>query len=202
MVRKMLNNDIEELILLHKDAFDKSINLLAGDVYLYHMFKWFIDDSRISLVSFDANGTITGYVFGAELGYDKEFNRYIWIYAMRGLLNSPLNLLNLNLISNIRKRILSILSFSRNISKKTNQIYKGLGFSLVGIAVHPKYKGTIYSAELIEAFEEYAKIKGANYLRLSVHKDNLRAQNFYLKHLWVEQIDNSCLYYYKKIDLF
>ena len=93
-----------------------------------------------------------------------------------------------------------MLNLSKASSNKKNELYESIGISLVGIAVHPKSQGSEFSSELINAFEDYAKNEGANYLRLSVHKENKRAQNFYLKHSWVEDADNSSGYFYKKID--
>ena len=200
MVRKMTIEDIDELIPLHKEAFGNSINILAGRIYLYHMFKWFINSERIAIVGLDEEMKITGYVFGAKIGYDKGFNRYIWIYALIGLLRNPFSFFNFNLLLNIKKRIFSMLNLSKASSNKKNELYESIGISLVGIAVHPKSQGSEFSSELINAFEDYAKNEGANYLRLSVHKENKRAQNFYLKHSWVEDADNSSGYFYKKID--
>ena len=62
-----------------------------------------------------------------------------------------------------------MLNLSKASSNKKNELYESIGISLVGIAVHPKSQGSEFSSELINAFEDYAKNEGANYLRLSVH---------------------------------
>lgn len=197
-IRKMTHEDIPELVLVHIESFKESLNILAGKKYLSEVFAWFLHNDHIALVS-EQDNKLTGYVIGAPIGYEKAMNRALWKYGLTGLLTNPSRIFNLKLIRNIFKRIKSILGLSR---LKSQPLVSELGFgiSLVGIAVAERSKGSGNAKELVDGFEAAAKKRKADFIRLSVLRENKRAQAFYTKMNWTMHDTPAGLYYYKKLN--
>jgi ribosomal protein S18 acetylase RimI-like enzyme len=196
-IRKMAHADIPTLVELHIESFKESLNILAGKKYLSEVFTWFMNEGHIALVS-ETGNELTGYVIGAPIGYEKAMNRALWKFGAFGLLTNPSRIFNAKLINNIFKRIKSILGLTTLKSQPlVNEL--GFGISLVGIAVAERSKGSGNAKELVDAFEIAAKENNADFIRLSVLKENKRAQSFYTKMGWTEYEIPGGLYYFKKL---
>jgi ribosomal protein S18 acetylase RimI-like enzyme len=125
-------------------------------------------------------------------------NRALWKYGVLGLLANPSRVFNAKLIANIFKRFKSALGLSTLKSQPlVNEL--GYGISLVGIAVAEASKGSGNAKLLVDAFETEARSKNADFIRLSVLKENVRAQKFYSKMGWTEHDTQAGLYFYKKL---
>jgi ribosomal protein S18 acetylase RimI-like enzyme len=196
-IRKMTPEDIPAVVELHIHSFKQSLNLLAGRRYLHAFFRWFISRNHIALVS-EHNHHIDGYLVGAAIGYEKDMNRSLWFYGITGLLANPFRLINKQLLANIIKRIRSATGLT-TMQQQPLVSQLGYGISLVGIAVSDKSKGSGNAGELVQTFEQTACKMHADFVRLSVLKDNLRAQQFYTKTGWTRHESPHGLYYYKQI---
>lgn len=196
-VRRIKENDIEELVELHIDSFKESLNILAGKKYLAEVFRWFIKTNNIALLSYDKD-QIKGYLIGAPIGYEKGMNRDLWMYGLSGLLKNPSRFFNLKLLNNILKRVKSMIGLS-GIRSQPLVNEKGFGISLVGIAVAENNKGKGVAAELVVEFENKAKDLKADFVRLSVLKENMRAQRFYEKSGWSKHESPNGIYYFKEL---
>jgi ribosomal protein S18 acetylase RimI-like enzyme len=196
-IRNIKENDIDDLVDLHIESFKESLNILAGKIYLREVFRWFIKTNNIALLTYDGEG-LTGYVIGAPIGYEKLMNRALWIYGLIGLLKNPTYFFNKKLIDNILKRTKSIMGLS-GMKNQPLVSEKGFGISLVGIAVSEKNKGKGTAKELVIEFEKMAKNLDANFVRLSVLKENKRAQSFYEKIGWNKHETINGIYYFKEL---
>jgi len=196
-IRNMRDSDIPALVELHIESFRESLNILAGKKYLAEVFRWFLHNTHIALVT-ESGNALTGYVIGAPIGYEKAMNRALWKYGLTGLLTRPSRILNARLISNIFKRIKSILGLT-TLKSQPLVTELGSGISLVGIAVAESSKGSGNAKELVDAFESEATQRKADFIRLSVLKENKRAQAFYSKMGWTAYDTPGGLYYYKKL---
>ncbi len=196
-VRNITEEDIEALVELHIESFKESLNILAGKKYLFEVFRWFIKTKNIALLTHEES-LITGYVIGAPIGYEKQMNRTLWIYGLIGLFKNPAYFLNKKLIKNIIQRVKSIVGLS-GMKHQPLVSEKGYGISLVGIAVAEKYKGKGTAQELIIEFEKMSKELNADFLRLSVLKENIRAQKFYERMGWTAIEVKGGYYYFKEI---
>jgi len=196
-IRRIKENDIDELVELHIDSFKESLNILAGKKYLSEVFRWFIKTNNIAILAYEKD-IITGYLIGAPIGYEKSMNRALWKYGLIGLLKHPSRILNIKLLINILKRVKSIIGLS---GMKTQPLVKekGIGISLVGIAVAEKNKGRGTAAELVFEFEKASKELKADFVRLSVLKENKRAQTFYSKSGWTKHESANGIYYFKEL---
>lgn len=188
--------DINDLCMLHYAAFEGSLNTLAGKKYLYSFFNWFIENSDTIFIVSKYKGKICGYALGAPIGYEKNINKDLFWVAFTGLVVRPWRLLNKKLILNIYKRLMIILGNSGVKTNVTDEL-SGKGISLVGIAVSKEFKGSSVASSLILAFEEKSKMLQFDFNRLSVHKENIRAQRFYEKSNWKKIEISNCIYYYK-----
>lgn len=196
-IRNMQDSDIPALVELHIESFRESLNILAGKKYLTEVFAWFLHNGHIALVT-ETGNTLTGYVIGAPIGYERAMNRTLWKYGLMGLLTNPSRIFNARLIGNIFKRIKSILGLT-TLKSQPLVTELGSGISLVGIAVAENSKGSGNAKELVDAFELEARQRKADFIRLSVLKENKRAQAFYSKMGWTAHDTPGGLYYYKKL---
>lgn len=198
VLRPISEEDLDDLVELHMDAFKEHLNILLGKVYIRHFLKWFSDgEDRISLVAL-VNDTVVGYVVGAKWGYQSEINRDLFTYALRGLFRNPIILLKSRVRKNALSRLKTLLKINRSI-EQTKTLYKGEILSLVGIGVKEDAKGLGISSGLMREFVQQGRKKNYDYARLSVYSNNYRARKFYENHNWVlEEPDEGLAvgYYY------
>lgn len=198
-VRRMNENDVEEVASAHLRAFKGYLNASIGSNYVRQFLRWFINSPiGISLV-LESDGKLIGYVVGAKLGYNKELNKSLFKTGVISIVTHPGVLFHTHFIRNVRNRLKSLFSKSTK-SEGTYVEPAGSGVSLVGIAIDPNSAKKGGGSLLINAFEKESIEAGYNYMRLSVYEVNESALNLYKRNGWqLLSNESPVLYYYKKI---
>lgn len=192
---------IDDVAGLHMSAFEGYTNTLIGKGYVKAFIKWFCEtDEAIAICAIDSTNTPVGYVVGAYLGYEAKLNKKILWPALSGILLRPWLVFNPRFRSIVANKLRSFTKGSKN---QVNQIptLPSPTVSLVGIGVHPSFKGKGVGYELINAFEARVVEYQAKSMRLSVYSDNIAARKFYEKAGWqvFDNVNGPFVYYYKII---
>ncbi len=168
---------------LHLSAFEGYMNTLIGSGYIEAFLRWFCHASdAVALVAVDPDDRVIGYVVGAAEGYGPSMNRdLVWV-AARGMIQRPWLILD----HRIRK---VVAGRTRLLIGRRVQAEAPLGlpepvFSLVGIGVSPQAQGQGIGAELLTAFEQAARARGAASMLLSVYPTNEGARRLYTRRGW------------------
>jgi len=196
-IKEYTEADIPELIRLHRIAFSGYMNVEIGTWYIRRFFEWFLSYPDSIAMKAEFNTETCGYILGAKIGYDTQFNRNLMWPSLLGILTHPGVLLHANFIRASKSKVIRIIGMT---SKKQNQtLPEGKGISLVGIASNGKINGT--GTELIKGFESAARKLDYNYMRLSVYANNQRAIELYERNGWIGNYNNDSgiVYYFKQL---
>ena len=197
-VRQAKAEDINEITIINSIGFADYMNSKMGKTYTRAFYDWFIDPQKnkdgISFVVSSGN-TLAGFVVGARIGYQKYLNKQLLLPAAIGFIIHPTLLLQWKFIEASFLKIKSLLVSNKKIT--IQPLLQGMGVSLVGIAVHPDFRGLKAGSLLMTAFEEDAKAKKYDYMRLTVLEKNTRAIKIYTENGWklLENEQGVCSYY-------
>lgn len=198
-IKKISYEMIENIAQLHMIAFKGYTNTLIGKSYVRAFIRWFCESNEaIALCAIDKTNNPVGYVVGAPLGYTARLNKKIIGPAMIGIVIRPWLAINPRFRWIVINRIKSLRqSGMRNL--EVTPILPSPTISLVGIGVHPDYRGKKIGDELIKEFETNVRKIHAKSMRLSVYKDNIAACKLYEKSGWkfFNQVNQPFVYYYK-----
>lgn len=201
IVREAKAEDINEIIIINSIGFADYMNSKMGKAYIKAFYHWFIDRQQntdgISLVICSGD-RIAGFVVGARIGYQKSLNKKLLIPAAIGFMIHPWLLLQKSfLTASVLKIKVLFPRWAKNVHPSS---LVDNGISLVGISIHPDFRGRKAGSSLMQAFEQKAKEFGYDYMRLSVYKENIKARQLYSKNNWkVSENESSEFYYYKEI---
>jgi ribosomal protein S18 acetylase RimI-like enzyme len=190
---------VDSVADLHMVAFQGYTNTLIGMPYVRAFIRWFCEtDDAIALCAMDSANTPVGYAIGAHLGYEINLNKKILWPAASGILLRPWLVFNPHFRRIVTNKLRSLTKF-RNHQNNQVPILPSPTVSLVGIGVHPQYKGKKIAHELITVFESRVLESRAKSMRLSVYSDNIAARKFYEKAGWqiFDNVIGPFVYYYK-----
>jgi len=197
-LRQAKPEDINDIVIINSIGFADYMNSKMGKIYIKAFYNWFINpEKNLNGISFVvcSKMRIAGFVVGAKIGYQSSLNKYLLLPAACGFLLRPDLLLQKRII---RASILKLKSifYSRTSSTQQKQL-KGKGISLVGISVHPDFRGQHAGTILMHAFEKKAKESGYDYMRLTVLEKNQNAVYMYSKSGWklLENNKGVCSYF-------
>ncbi len=170
--RIMLEDDLEFVLHIHRQAFPKSFLTFLGAAFLRRLYKnVLLDPSGIAFVV-EADGEIGGFVVGSDQPqgfYKRLLLRRWWQFgfaALPALLRKP----------GILPRLLGALGLPNQPDAASNC---GL---LMAIAVAPEHQGKGIGKRLVTAFIEEASKRGLQHVSLTTEaKDNQATNNFYLE---------------------
>ena len=170
---------------LHRLAFAGYLNTRLGMPYLLAFIRWFCEaEDGIALVAVDQGGQPAGYVVGAPLGYTKRLNLEILRPALRGMLLHPWLLFDSRFRQAAWRRFRSFAGAEPASNQEMHPALPLPTVSLVGIGVHPDWRGRQIGARLLVAFEENARQLSSRSMRLSVYPENIPACKLYEKAGW------------------
>ena len=186
------------MVQIHFDAFRGSSNTRIGRGYVRAFLNWF--QSRESAIAFVSgiDDSLTGYVVGAALGYERDINRYLFPIAVQGFIMHPWALADARILRNVLARMKSMTGSRAEGATRVPTLPQPV-MSLVGIGVRAVSKGDGSASRLIESFEEESWSRNFAAVRLSVHAVNERAIHFYERSGWssFRVPDKDYLYCYK-----
>ncbi len=191
---------IDEVVKVHMEAFKSHINVLLGVRYNSAFFNWFVNNNTIHFIGLNNDDIISGYIVGAQVGYQRSLTKKLLPIALVALLKRPHILLRQKIIKAIWGRTVGLIR-NNNGNKIIQEFQNDRIISLVGIGVLESIRNKGLAQMLEAEFINEAKKSGFNIARLSVYKDNLRARNFYIKLGW-KMIDSSqdIINYIKRIE--
>lgn len=163
-------NDAERIAAIHYDNFKNAFLCDLGSSFLRLLYHW--------MLTFDEG---FGYIIKDE---DNIFGFVTGVYDSSNLISS---FIKKNFFRVLPTLILNFIKKPNNIKKvfetiiysKKSEI--GIKAELISIAVENKYRGKGYSALLFSHFIEHLRAKKINIYKITVDKDNLAANKFYLK---------------------
>jgi len=186
-IRNLEHNDIDEIIKIHLESFDKShftSHFSAKKLYAY--FSILLRNNPFSYVVV-MDTKIMGYILGGVdplVGVNKFLRKNI-LYIIWLLIKHP-DFLKEKLVEKIYKRKSSSIQFNNE-----PVIYI--------IATNPSFK-LGFGKKLLNHFEKNIIQKDYCRYHLSVRKDNQEAINFYEKNGFILYQENKISFgYYKKI---
>lgn len=188
---------IEELSKLHMDAFRGYSNTKIGRNYVKKFLNWFVNFPEGIALTALFDGTPAGYVVGAPVGYQSKMNKDLAGVAFTGFVSHPWVIFNMKILSIALSRVKILFGKKeKKIAEKRDEN----AISLVGIAVSPLYSGHKIGSKLMTAFEELARAKEYDLMRLSVYDYNEAAISMYKKSGWSELgSSNSTLTFIKQL---
>ena len=197
-VKQAEPDDINDLILINRVSFANYMNTKMGRMYSGVLFGWFVDPKQnadgISFV-ICSGAKIAGFVVGARIGYQKYLNKHLLLPAALGFMARPYLLLQKRFLRTSFQKLKNLFGIKPAVSSQP--VLEGEGISLVGIAVHPDFRGQKAGSSLMKAFEEEAGRKKYDYMRLTVLEENKTAIKMYSDNGWklLEVNQGTCSYY-------
>ena len=170
-VRKVLKDDIHQVVEVHKDSFQGFFLTELGDHFLKVYYDCVRKDSRGVLLGLYENGRLYG--FAAATTFSKDFNKHL-------IKN---NLLQFSLIGAwlLLTKVPALIRLFKNFSK-TDSTTKDNGeyAELLSIGVSDKMQGKGIGKKLLIELENVMKSKGCQKLSLTTDfLDNEKAIGFY-----------------------
>lgn len=177
-LERLDDSHLNMVVAIHRQAFAGKPHLALGDAYLKAMLRWYSSDRRaIALVALTLDGTVVGYVVGANgEGEAAVAKRLRWAAAI-GLLRRPWMFGR----RDVRDAVLRRLHHRGHVSHDDRA---RSDYFLVGIGVDSGCSGRGVGMRLMREFEVLATATGARQLSLSVYPGNERAIRLYTRAGW------------------
>jgi ribosomal protein S18 acetylase RimI-like enzyme len=181
MIRNVEISDMAEIARLHMESFESHFLPKLGVKLLTKYYEAFFDNKNIFLVNINDKNRIDGLVLGTP---DSSVGRNNFIKNNKLRLSLRILLLCLLLEKDtwvrVKGRFLpSKINDNNVISSQDISNLKTISLLSICVSQHSKGKGV--SKALVDTFEDRLPKLGYDAYRLSVHKDNDRANNFYKK---------------------
>jgi len=184
IIRAMQDDDLPNLILIHKEVFSRTVGTSIGDNYLLAFLRWFtLYPYAINLV-YIIDNRLVGYVFGASAGYGYALNRELFWPMLLGILTHPCVAFRYRFLRQIPGRIINLLGRAANAQLNQSPSASNLAYKLVGIGVTSGERGHGIGRQIIGAFEAAVWERGGDEIRLTVYRDNLAARRLYERQGW------------------
>jgi len=196
VVRRMVSADADEVASLHLQAFEGYFMSHLGLEFLRRYYRQFTMDQEAYSVLALVEGRVVGFVVGFDVGssFERRFFRehFVWLawtVATKAVTNSAVRTGLLQRMLFFRRAFASLFGRGQGAKQQTRplppDVPDGAGASLLGIAVHPSFRGQGVAERLQDAFLKLLKDRDVSWVRLSVKPDNKRAIAFYEKVGWV-----------------
>ena len=213
-IQPIYDEIIPELARLHMIAFEGYTNTKLGSRYVEEMFKFYaVEANRIALYSSIGEDKICGYVIGAPVGYGADLVQALWKTVAVSVAARPRIWLDARLRSILWSRLCNFARIGTNTNSQPDdqatfdeKVLTIQTISLVGIAVHPDFRGQHIGELLMIDFEERAKNLGYRSMRLTVYPENDAARRLYHRAGWLPQSytttnDRAVTYYKNLVDI-
>lgn len=170
-IRKILKEDLDEVVEVHKNSFEGFFLTELGDHFLAVYYDCVRKDERGLLIGFYDEGQLFGFCAATTLS--RGFNTHlvkknIFRFSMTG-------------VRLLLTRIPSLIRLFKNFSK-TNSTLKDTGdyAELLSIGVSDKKQGQGIGKKLLIQLENEMRLKGCSDLSLTTdYNDNEKAIQFY-----------------------
>ncbi|GEM_PF-1141377 len=192
-IREIVDNDLKEIAEIHKLAFSESFLTALGveAIKRYYLYQSINNTKVYSLVAV-LEKKIIGFCFGGV--YRNSLGGYLkrnFFYLCLLLIFKPFIIFKKGFFPTIKIALISMM-FPHYL-KTSNDLQASeieeKAFTILSICVLPQFKGLGVAQAMMLKSEEKARELGFDMMRLTVHKDNLRAINFYKRLGYVEYKD-------------
>jgi ribosomal protein S18 acetylase RimI-like enzyme len=197
-IRSLFETDLKAVANVHMLSFPKSALTKFGIEAVQRYYLWQLKGPHDSYCTGAfIEDQIVGFCFaGIFRGAESGFLTHNWRFLLLRLITHPWLLNNEIVINRIgySRRILfrdtrkTKVQAVPQVVSQTPSIPK---FAILSIATHPEYQGQGVGRQLMENAEMYARQKGFNVMRLTVHTDNHQAISFYEKLGWQKKSKNG-----------
>ena len=200
-IEALSSERLDRAAAIHMEAFRGYPNVRLGIAYAKALLNWFHRyDQGVTLVAVDEDGQAVGYVAGAFLPYGEKMNRDLFPLVAAITITRPWIICNLRFFAAAKARLASMLRPTRSAVGAETKLPEPI-MSLVAIGTAETARGRGIASALIMAFEEQARRRGAQCLRLSVYPENTAARRVYERCGWaiVAEPSGGRAIYYRKI---
>lgn len=210
MIITTCKKDLENVALVHLNAFSNSISSKLGQKYCVKMLEWYLLSRSTFLFHLEIDNKIVGYCGGKVAGSHGSGSttamlQYTFFQAIKSMILRPWLFFNQSMISNYSIIIKNILLKFKIKKKKKQKIKKKqinnfIEVGLVVIGVDENKQGLGYGSKLLIEFEKRSRSLGARKINLSVKSSNTRAIKSYSSNGWLlEKSDAHVTTMYKLI---
>lgn len=200
-IRQATYTDLERVVQIHRQAFLNSRSTRLGKPYLRKMYRWFLENQPGLFILVEQDGNVAGFVCGAIGGYGRKIFRYALPEIIAGFLLQPALILKAGMFTLWHSYLQAFNPFA-NLQPPPTAAPVKVKASLASIAVAREAQGRGIGRKLIQAFEQAAKERNANYTALSVAADNMAARKLYESCGWRHEPEYSgpkSAYYIKRL---
>lgn len=210
-VREARLEDLDAIVQVHFDAFRDYFITHLGRRVMKAYYRAYLENPRAVNVVGCVDGQVVGFACGRScadcdvLGdfYRKNILKVVCAVIGGVLRGDKVLVAGLRIrLGQIKVACRSLFDTSKiNNGRKTKEMTGAMALpegGLVSIAVRGDFQGKNLATRVIGEFEMAAAQKGADVLRLSVHKDNGRAIAFYKKSGWYIDGEDGIEYIMRK----
>lgn len=200
-IRELTFDDLPAVSKIHIFAFPESGLTKFGLEVVRRYYRWQLlgphDSTCIGV--FDKN-TLLGFCFaGVFHGAEPGFLKKNLFYLIATLVLHPWLIVNELIISRVIYSTNVLIYFLQNLfKKKTSRNELNISstntkgkFGILSIAVSPSHQCKGIGQMMIDEVAKIAVLQGFVSIRLSVHKNNISAINFYEKNGWRKTLVNN-----------
>ena len=207
-------SDLPSIAKCHISAFPNSVTSLLGIPFVSRMLGWYLSAPNKFLFWIEEDGKCIGYCGGYVLdgtdayGSASGMTQFGFSTAIKIMLRKPWLFFHPEIrarypfiLTNIKRRLKKMIGLNEKPIKLTPTLHSefaGTPAGLVVIGVDPSYHKKGIGSLLQQEFERIAIEKGADYMQLSVRKENTQAISSYKRNGWTIEEDQRIAYGMKK----
>jgi ribosomal protein S18 acetylase RimI-like enzyme len=194
-LRKAKISDLEKIALCHQLAFLQALSTRLGKKIVRKMLEWYLADPKRFLLWIEKENQCIGYVGGMVSdgsqvhGSASGMIQYAFNELFCALVVRPWLWFHPEIVSRFKlilKNIyFRIAKYNKPYKERKKHLLSASYVGLVVIGVSPEHQGKGVGGILFQEFENQAKSRGYNLLRLTVLQTNTQAIKAYQKNGWV-----------------
>jgi len=168
---------------VHLEAFSGYLNARLGRGYASALIDWFVREKEkaIAIAAIDRNDRVIGYAMGAPVSLTRRLRQDMFWVTARSIILRPLVLFDRRLWK-VGKRRISDFVAPRDVHPSSDLPEPTM--SLFGIGVALSHRKIGVGRQLMQAFEDKARLLEMRSLLLWVHEDNIATRRFYEQCGW------------------
>jgi ribosomal protein S18 acetylase RimI-like enzyme len=207
-------NELSVIATCHIAAFPQSVTSLFGVPFVSSMLGWYLSAPNKFLFWIEEDGKCIGYCGGFVLdgsdayGSASGMTQFGFSTAVKIMIRKPWLFFHPEIrarypfiITNIKRRLKKMVGLNEKPTQPAPIVqskFTGIPAGLVVIGVDPAHHKKGIGSLLQQEFERIAREKGADYMQLSVRKENAQAISSYKRNGWTIEEDQRIAFGMKK----
>lgn len=186
MIRRATEQDLNEIVRVHRLCFPKGFVSALGDTLLKRYYKLYMDTHPTLFLVYESDEAPSKELAGFCMGYDRENYDITYRFIKQNFIRFALRVAWLLLIGNRAawKRVANVLVKKPKVVMLNDEfctVPDELACELLSVCVVPELRGNGAASMLVDRYLEAIVEKGRKLCVLGVLNDNARAIRFYEK---------------------